>query len=278
MELWYTEKQTAAAGITLKIRRTLAAERTPFQDLAVLDTEQFGRMLVLDGMVQTTLNDEFIYHEMITHVAMFTHPAPRHVAVIGGGDGGVIREVLKHPSVEKAVLVEIDGRVVETCRELLPEIAGSLADPRVEVRIEDGIRHMKEHQGAYDVVLVDSTEPVGAAVGLFSSEFYSDIYGCLREDGVLVAQTESPFYNKDLIRRSFAAIADLFPITRLYLASIPTYPSGLWSFTLGSKNCDPLLVPAERFHNLATRYYTPGLQKAAFSLPRFVAELLGRIG
>ena len=120
MELWYTEKQTAASGITLKVRRTLAAERTPFQDLAVLETEQFGRMLVLDGMVQATLGDEFIYHEMITHIAMFTHPAPRKVAVIGGGDGGAIREILKHPTVEQAVLIEIDGKVIEACREHLP--------------------------------------------------------------------------------------------------------------------------------------------------------------
>jgi spermidine synthase len=274
MELWYTEKQTAASGITLKVRRTLAAERTPFQDLAVLETEQFGRMLVLDGMVQATLGDEFIYHEMITHIAMFTHPAPRKVAVIGGGDGGAIREILKHPTVEQAVLIEIDGKVIEACREHLPEIAGSLDDPRVQVRVEDGIRHVKENPNTYDVVLVDSTEPVGAAVGLFSSEFYTDIYSCLKEDGILVAQTESPFYNKDLIRRSYAVIASLFPVARLYLASIPTYPSGLWSFTLGSKNFDPLAVAADRYHPINTRYYTPELQKSAFSLPAFVAELV----
>jgi len=273
MDLWYTEKHTAAAGITLKVRRTLAAEKTPFQDLAVLETEQFGRALALDGMIQTTIKDEYIYHEMITHIAMFTHPAPRRVAVIGGGDGGAIREVLKHPSVEKAVLVEIDGRVIDICREHLPEIAGSLDDERVEVRVEDGIRHVKDNHNCYDVVIIDSTEPVGAAVGLFSPEFYADIYGCLKEDGILVAQTESPFYNKDLIRRSYAGISSIFPITRLYLASIPTYPSGLWSFTLGSKNHDPLDVPSERFHLIETKYYTPELQRAAFTLPRFVQEL-----
>jgi spermidine synthase len=163
---------------------------------------------------------------MISHVALFTHPSPRRVAIIGGGDGGVIREVLKHPSVEKAVLVEIDEQVITASRQYLPEIACGLGDPRVEICVEDGLRHVKEHEDSYDVIMVDSTEPVGAAVGLFSPEFYADIYGSLREDGIMVAQTESPFYNKDLIRRSFSSIAKLFPMTRLYLASIPTYPSG----------------------------------------------------
>mgnify|MGYP000906999003 CR=1 FL=1 len=274
MDLWYTERQTGAVGLTLRIRRTLVSERTPFQHLAVLDTEQFGRMLVLDGMVQATVGDEFIYHEMIAHVALNTHPCPRSVAVIGGGDGGAIREILKHASVEKAVLVEIDAQVIEASRKYLPEISMALDDPRVEIRVEDGLRHVKEHKEAYDVIIVDSTEPVGAAVGLFSSEFYSDIYDSLREEGILVAQTESPFYNRDLIKRSTAAIAGVFPVTRLYLASIPTYPSGLWSFTLGSKEHDPLSVTPSRFADLDTRYYTPDVHRAAFSLPRFVQELV----
>jgi len=274
VDLWFTEKQTHGAGLTLKVRETLLRERTPFQELVILDTEQYGRMLVLDGMIQTAVGDEFIYHEMITHVAMFTHPRPRRVVVIGGGDGGVVREVLKHPTVEKVVLVEIDGRVIEACRTYLPEIAACLDDPRVEIRVEDGIRHVKEHQDAYDVAIVDSTEPVGAAVGLFSPNFYADIHDCLTDDGILVAQTESPFYNQDLIKRSYAAISALFPVTRVYLAAIPTYPSGLWSFTLGSKQEDPLEVEPQPVPEFRTRYYTTKLHHAAFCLPRFVQELL----
>lgn len=274
LDLWYTERQTDAVGLAIRVRRTLAVEKTPFQHLVVMETEQFGRMMVLDGMVQAAVADEFVYHEMITHVALHTHPFPRAVAVIGGGDGGAIREVLKHSSVERAVLVEIDEQVIQAAREYLPEIAGSLDDPRVEICVEDGLRHVREHKGEYDVILVDSTEPVGAAVGLFSAEFYADCYQSLTDDGIVVAQTESPFYNRDLIRRSFSAVARLFPTARLYLASIPTYPSGLWSFTLGSKEHDPLAVAADRFSEIATRYYTPDVHRAAFCLPRFVQELV----
>lgn len=278
MELWYTEKQTANVGITCKTRCTLHTEKTPYQELAVIETEQFGRMLVLDGMVQTTIEDEFVYHEMITHVALVTHPRPRRVAVIGGGDGGAIREILKHDSVEKAVLVEIDEQVIAASRKYLPEISCALDDERVEIRVEDGIAHVRENRGTYDVILIDSTEPVGAAVGLFSPEFYRDVYDALTEEGIMVAQTESPFFNQDLIRKSFAGIKASFPLTRLYLASIPTYPSGLWSFTLGSKRHDPLAVDTSKVPPLVTKYYTPQLHKAAFQLPRFVQELVQEEG
>ncbi|OUM95858.1 MAG: spermidine synthase [Firmicutes bacterium ZCTH02-B6] len=277
MELWVTEKQTPAVGITCKVIRTLLDEQTDYQHMAIVETEQFGRMLLLDGMVQTTEVDEFVYHEMIVHVAMNTHPNPKQVAVIGGGDGGTIREVLKHPSVERAVLMEIDRRVVEASRELLPSISCGLDDPRVEIRIGDGLEHIRNSENEYDVVLIDSTEPVGAAgaaTGLFSPDFYRYVGRALREDGIMVAQTESPFYNQDLIRRTQAGIRATFPITRLYLASIPTYPSGLWSFTLGSKVHDPLAVDPASIKSLDTRYYTPQVHFAAFQLPRFVEELV----
>ncbi|HLT58233.1 MAG: polyamine aminopropyltransferase [Limnochordales bacterium] len=274
MELWFTEKQTPAVGITCKVRRTLVEEHTGYQHLAILETEQFGRMLVLDGMVQTTEEDEFVYHEMIVHVALNTHPHPRRVAVIGGGDGGTVREVLKHAAVEQVVLIEIDGRVVEACREHLPSISGGLADPRVEVRIADGVQHIRTAVAEYDVVIIDSTEPIGAAIGLFSPEFYRDVAKALRDDGIMVAQTESPFFNQDLIRQSYAGIRDAFPVARLYLASVPTYPSGLWSFTLGSKRYDPLAVDPASIPPLDTRYYTPQVHHAAFQLPRFVEELV----
>ncbi|MGI6543184.1 MAG: polyamine aminopropyltransferase [Limnochordia bacterium] len=274
MDLWFTEKQTNTLGLSLKVLRTLVTEHTQFQDLAVLETEQYGRMLVLDGIIQTTTADEFVYHEMITHVALFTHKDPKTVAIIGGGDGGAVREVVKHPGVERVVLVEIDERVVAASRQYLPEIAAGLSDERVEVRFEDGIRHIRENKGVYDVVIVDSTDPIGAAVGLFSAEFYADIYESLKDDGIMVAQTESPFHNQDLIRKSFSAIRDLFPITRLYLAYVPTYPSGMWSFTIASKENDPLSVPMDRFINIPTKYYTPQIHFAAFTLPQFVGQML----
>ncbi|MBM7581324.1 spermidine synthase [Caldicoprobacter guelmensis] len=274
MELWYTEKQTPNVGITCKTKCTLVVEKTKYQELAIIDTEQFGRMLVLDGMVQTTIKDEFVYHEMITHIPLFTHPNPKTVVIIGGGDGGAVRETLKHPSVEKVYLVEIDERVVENSKRYLPEVSCGLSDPRCEVLFQDGIEFIARHENAFDVVLVDSTEPIGPAAGLFAKDFYASIYRALKEDGLFVAQTESPFFNADLICNTYTSIKQVFPIVRLYLASIPTYPSGLWSFTLGSKRYDPLEVDENQILPIDTKYYSPEIHKSVFKLPRFVKELL----
>ena len=275
MELWYTEYQTKNIGITMRIGKTLHSEMTDFQKLDVVETDQLGRMLVLDGMVMTTIEDEFVYHEMISHIPLITHPNPLKVAVVGGGDGGAIREIIKHPSVQEAHLIEIDGKVIEYSKQYLPEIACGLDDPRVTVFVADGIAHIKNSKNTYDVILVDSTEPVGPAVGLFSKDFYQDIYDALKEDGIFVAQTESPFYNKDLIRDTNRAISETFPIARLYLASIPTYPSGLWSFTMGSKKYKPEEADLTRVVELEknTKYYNAQVHHSAFALPNFVRQL-----
>jgi spermidine synthase len=274
MELWFTEKQTEHFGITARIKRTLHTEQTPFQKLDMVETEEFGNMLILDGMVMTTQRDEFVYHEMVAHVPLFTHPNPENVLVVGGGDGGVIREVLKHPSVKKATLVEIDGKVIECSKKYLPEIAGKLDDPRVEVKVDDGFMHIAKSENEYDVIMVDSTEPVGPAVNLFTKGFYAGIAKALKEDGVFVAQTDNPWFKADLIRNVYRDVREIFPITRLYTANIPTYPSGLWTFTIGSKKYDPLEVSDDRFHDIETKYYTKELHKACFVLPKFVADLL----
>lgn len=274
MELWFTEKQTEHFGITARIKQTLHTEKTPFQQLDMVETVEFGNMLLLDGMVMTTEKDEFVYHEMVAHPALVTHPNPKHVLVVGGGDGGVIREVLKHPSVEKAVLVEIDGKVIEYSKKYLPTIAGKLDDPRVEVIVDDGFMHIHNHKNAYDVIMVDSTEPVGPAVKLFERGFYQGIYDALKEDGIFVAQTDNPWFKADLIRKVNKDVKEIFPITRLYIANIPTYPSGMWTFTMGSKTYDPLQVKVEDIPNFETKYYTPELHHAAFVLPRFVRDLV----
>lgn len=274
MELWYTEFQTSNVGITCKTKRTYHDEKTEFQEIALIETEQFGRMLVLDGTVQTTIEDEFVYHEMITHVPLFTHKNPKKALVIGGGDGGAIREILKHKSIEKAVLVEIDGRVVEVCKKYLPEISCALDDSRAEVIIDDGIKYVREHKNEFDVIMVDSTDPVGPAVGLFAIDFYRSIFECLKDDGIFVAQTESPFFHKDLIRNVFNDVKSLFPITRLYTCSIPTYPSGCWSFTMGSRKYDPLETDTSKLKSIETRYYCPDIHKAVFALPKFVTDII----
>ncbi|WP_026342449.1 polyamine aminopropyltransferase [Paenibacillus fonticola] len=274
MELWFTEKQTPVFGITAKIRETLVREQTDFQDLAIIDTEEFGRMLVLDDMVMTTVKDEFVYHEMVAHPALFTHPDPKHVLVVGGGDGGVIREIMKHPKVEKAVLVDIDGKVIEYSKKYLPEIACELDNPRVEVQVNDGYMHIIQSKNKYDVIMVDSTEPVGPAAPLFERGFYQGIYEALKEDGIFVAQTDNPWFKADLIQKVNKDVKEIFPIVRVYGANIPTYPSGLWTFTMGSKTYDPLQVDEAQIPEIDTKYYSPRLHKAAFVLPKFVEDLV----
>lgn len=273
MEFWFTEKQTKDFGITCRVEKTLHTEKTEYQQLDVIETNQFGTMLLLDGMVMTTDVDEFVYHEMVAHVPLCTHPNPKKVLVVGGGDGGAIREIVKHDSVEKAVLVDIDGKVIEYSKKYLPNIAKELNNPRVEVKVEDGFRHIHEHKNTYDVILVDSTEPVGPAVKLFEKGFYQGIYDCLTEDGLFVAQSDNPWFHGELIRKVFADVSDIFPITRLYTCNIPTYPSGLWTFTLGSKKYDPLQVDKRTIPDLDTKYYTADIHYAAFALPKFVQDL-----
>ncbi len=274
MGIWFTEKQTDHFGITMKINRTLHTEQTDFQKLDIVETEEWGKMLLLDDMVMTSVKDEFVYHEMVTHIPLHTHICPEHVLVVGGGDGGVIREVLKHEHVKKATLVEIDGRVIEYSKQYLTEIAGKLTDQRVEVLVDDGFMHIAKSENKYDVIIVDSTEPVGPAVSLFTKGFYAGIYQALKEDGIFVAQTDNPWFKADLIQSVFKDVKEIFPITGLYTANIPTYPSGLWTFTIGSKKYHPLEIPDDRFTEMETKYYTKELHKAAFVLPKFVADLL----
>jgi spermidine synthase len=274
MDLWYTERQTPHYGCTVKINQTLYHGQSEFQTLDVIETTEFGNMLVLDGMVMTTDRDEFAYHEMITHVAMNTHVNPKNVLVIGGGDGGTIREVLRYASVTQAVLAEIDGKVIEAAQTYFPYIAQALRDDRCQIQIVDGIKHVHENKEKYDVILIDSTEPVGPAIRLFEKSFYEEVFAALKEDGMMVAQTESPWFNRPLIRQVVQDLSDLFPITRLYTASIPTYPSGLWSFTIGSKKYDPLQVDEASLLHFETKYYSPAIHKSVFQLPIFVQELL----
>ena len=272
MELWFTEKQNDCFSVSYRVRESLHTEKTPFQHLAVLDTVPFGRMLVLDGIVQTSVSDEYIYHEMIAHVPLKTHPDPKRVLIIGGGDGGTLREVAKHPKVEKATLVEIDERVIAASRKYLPELACGFDAPNAEVVVGDGIKYVAENKNAFDLIIVDSTDPVGPAVGLFSLEFYRSVHEALREDGIFVAQTESPYFMADLISRIYKDIAGIYPVTRTYWACIPTYPGSMWSFTLGSKKYDPLAVAPEDIPDYETRYYTPAIHRACFAVPRFLED------
>lgn len=273
MECWFTERGDSF-GLTCRVKAVLHRERSRYQEIVVYDTEAFGRLLTLDDVVMTSERDEFVYHEMLAHVPLVTHPRPRRVLVIGGGDGGVVREVLKHRAVEEVHLVEIDGRVLAAAREHLPTIASGLGDPRVRVTVGDGIEYVQGVRDAYDVIIVDSTDPVGPAVGLFREEFYRDVAAALAADGLFAAQTESPFFDAPLLKEVHLALRAIFPVTRLALFTVPTYPGGLWSLSLGSKAHDPLTAPLDRARGLATRYYSPEIHRAAFVLPPFVQEIL----
>lgn len=273
MEMWIKECQIVDAAMWYKTKETLVTKKTEYQDLAIVDTYAFGRMLLLDGIVQTTIRDEFVYHEMITHIPLFTHKAPKKVLVVGGGDGGAIREILKHPTVEEAVLCEIDKDVIAECKKFLPEISCALDDPRCSIFVGDGIKYVHEHKNEFDVIIVDSTDPFGAAEGLFGGSFYKEIFDCLTEDGIFVAQTETPFYLPEVVKKVFKDASSVFPITKLYMAAIPTYPGGYWSFTIGSKKYDPENVDLSNAPELSTKYYTKKIHKASFTLPKYVEEL-----
>lgn len=259
--------------MSYRIKQTLHVEESQYQKIAVLDSHQYGRMLMLDNIVQTTELDEFVYHEMITHVALNSHPNPRKVLVVGGGDGGTMREIVKHDSIEQAVLAEIDERVIAAARQYLPTISCALDHPRVKIQIADGIQYVKDTKDEYDLIIVDSTDPIGPAVGLFAQEFYRDLFAALKPDGMFVAQTESPWVDAKLITQLHSVLRDIFPTVKLYLAGIPTYQSGQYSFTICSKQYDPLVIQPGK-PELETKYYSPEIHKAAFVLPPFIQDIV----
>ncbi|NLL39950.1 MAG: polyamine aminopropyltransferase [Clostridiales bacterium] len=279
MELWFKEKHTENVEFLIKVERQLYTCQSDFQRIDVFESKEFGRFLVLDGYIMLTERDEFIYHEMITHVPMAVHPKVRHVLVIGAGDGGTVRELARYHDIERIDMVEIDPLVVETCRKYLTKTACRLDDPRVKIFYEDGIKFIRTKENEYDLVIVDSTDPLGPGEGLFTREFYGNCFKALREDGIMVNQHASPFYDEDALvcRRAHKRIVESFPISRVYQAHIPTYPSGHWLFGFASKKYHPvndLNETAWRRRGIETGYYTPKLHKGAFALPAYVEELL----
>ena len=279
MELWYTEKHTEGRGITIKSSGTLYQEKTPYQDLTILKTEDFGNLMLLDGLVMLTEKDEFIYHEMITHIPLYSHTNPEKVLIIGGGDGGTLREVVRHNKVKKAVLVEIDEAVIESSKIYFPEVAKGLYSEKAELRVEDGIKYIKETKEKFDLIIIDSTDPIGPAVGLFQEDFYKLCFNALNEDGILVAQSESPFIPQmqKVIKDMNLNLKNVFPDVYTYIAFIPTYPSGLWSFAMASKKYNPTKdFQKKDFNsdNLKLNYYNQEIHYASFALPNFVKEVL----
>ena len=286
METWFFENQTGNFGIKIRIESILFHENSDYQEIAVYDTLEFGKVLVLDKAVMFSDKNEFVYHEMLGLVPLFSHKKPERILIIGGGDGGVVRECLKNPFVKHIDLVEIDKKVIEVSKKFFPEIACKLDDGRVRILAEDGIEFIKRvdaggrEEEKYDVILIDSTDPVGPAEGLFKRDFYEAAAGALKADGIFAAQTESPFFNKNLIKDIGKIIREIYEKSSLYLASIPVYPSGLWSFTAGSKKYDTKVINESYdsfdFAGLESdlKYYSREIHSASFILPNFIKEIL----
>jgi len=282
MSEWLHDAGGAGFAHAYLIEEELYRGRSAFQEIRVIVNPDFGRMLVLDDAVQTSERDEFVYHEMLAHVPLVAHPAPRRLLIIGGGDGGLLEEALKHPLAE-AVMVEIDREVVEVTRRFLPQIpGGAFDDPRTRLVIGDGIRYVSASAETFDVILVDSTDPKGPAVGLFSEAFYADVRRRLRPGGLAAVQSGSPLYQLELLRAVRAGLGKVFPVVSTYLATVPTYPGALWSFTIGATGGDPAQTPAEevarRTAGFDLQYLTPAGFRAAFDLPPFLARDLGIAG
>ncbi|VYT81377.1 polyamine aminopropyltransferase [Clostridium paraputrificum] len=279
MELWYTENQTDNVKFSMRVKKTLYSKKSQFQQIDVIDTYDFGRVLVIDGWTMITEKDEFIYHEMITHVPMMVNKDIKNVLVIGAGDGGTVRELTRFNSIERIDMVELDEEVVKAAREYLPFTSCKLDDPRVNLYFQDGIKFVENQNNLYDLIIVDSTDPIGPGEGLFTREFYKNCYEALTDKGILVNQGESPYYdmNKKEMKRSNEKLKDIFPICEVYQYMIPTYPSGYWFFGFASKKLHPVNDFDEEFYNslnLKDRYYNKDVHKASFALPNYVKELL----
>ncbi len=278
-DLWFTEAHTPTVRFSMKVLRELYMAQSDFQEIAIYETEEFGKILVLDGYLMCTEKDEFIYHEMISHVPLAVNPDTQRVLVIGAGDGGTIRELTRYEQIEHIDMVEIDEDVVSACQEYLPQLASKLDDPRVQIHFEDGVRFVRNKTAAYDLVIVDSTDPFGPGEGLFTNEFYGSCYNALNEGGILINQHESTFYDEYVMamHRAHRILKKLFPVCAVYQAHIPTYPSGHWLFGFASKGRDPILdLQAERWNELGlkTKYYNTDLHRGAFALPNYVKEQL----
>jgi spermidine synthase len=275
--VWYSELHNGLSGFTVKVERIVESTESEFQRIDVLDTKDFGKMLALYGSLMICDNDNNAYNEMLAHVPLFVHPSPEKALIIGGGDCGTLTEVVRHPEVASCVMCEIDKKVVETARKHFPYLAKGLDDPRATVLYQDGKAFIQDSKDRFDVILLDLSDPVGPAADLFQKAFYQQVFERLNDDGIMVAQTESPFYNKETVSAIFRNLREIFPIVKMYTCYMPIYPSGIWSFAFCSKKYDPLTdFDEERYTklNLTTRYYNAETHRGSFMLPEFIKKLL----
>ena len=280
-DLWFKEALEPALGQSFKIEELIYADESEHQHILLFRHAIMGKVLVIDGLVQVTNGDEFIYHEMVTHVPLLAHGAAKSVLVVGGGDGGVMRELQRHDSVERIVLVEIDGDVIKFSKQWMPEVSnGSFDDPRVEVVIEDGVKFMAETNEQFDVIIIDSSDPVGPSAVLFTREFYASCKARLNAGGILVTQNGIPFMHPDPVRSSSASFKALFDHHGMYQITVPGFAGG--PMALGFATDNPAVFSPElsdletRFAKLGGpfRYYNPRVHLGAFGLPSYFADLI----
>lgn len=279
MEMWFHDEHTDNVKLAIRVDYQVFSAQSEIQRIDVLESKEFGKILVVDGDLMLTEKDEFIYHEMISHVPMAVHPQVEKILVIGGGDGGVVRELAKYDTVEQIDVVEADPLLVEVCRKYFPQMACSLNDLRVHIYHEDGLRFIRSKSDAYDLIIIDSPNPFGAGEGLFTKEFYGNCFNALHEDGIMINQHESPFYKEEAFQcqRMHKRIIESFPISRIYQAHIPSYPSGHWLFGFASKRYHPIHDMDGiqwKLRGIQTKYYLPRLHEGVFALPAYVEELV----
>ena len=275
---WFTEIWKGQTAFSVQYSEKLFDRASEFQRIEIFQTEGMGRVLILGGCFMVTEKDSFIYHEMLVHPAMSVLPHARKVLIIGGGDGGAVTEAMKYPEVESVTLCEIDPMVVESCREYFPEISAGLSDSRSQVINEDGAAYIAKFEEEFDLVLVDSTDPVGPGVALFEKSFYQAIKTSLKKGGAVVLQTESPLFMEKEFVSAVNNLREVFgqPAVYPYVATVPSYPGGLWSFTFCSQDVDPIGQAPNNLRSVREelQYYTPALHRAAFALPAFAERLL----
>ncbi|MDD5763779.1 MAG: polyamine aminopropyltransferase [Candidatus Bipolaricaulis anaerobius] len=274
-----TEEQAPGVRFSLAVVEPILHLRTPHQELDLARTHALGQVLTLDGRIMVTERDEAFYHEMLVHPALLVHDRPERVLVVGGGDGGALRAVLSHPPVREVTLVEIDADVVACCRAHLAAVhGGAFDDPRVRIVISPAEDHVPSYRGSFDVVLVDSPDPIGPGRALFAPRFLAACRAALRPGGVVALQAGTPFYQPQVLQGAVGDLRGLFPQVAPYVGFVPSYPSGMWAYVLASERDLGASEGdlEERFHarGLRTRYYTPRVHRAAFVLPRFVEELV----
>lgn len=279
MEFWFSELHSPQVKFDIRVEKQLFSGNSEYQRIDVFESPEFGKFLTLNGSVIFSEQDCFIYNEMVVHVPMSVHPDVKKVLIIGGGDGGVSKELLQYESIETIDIVEQDAMFVEVCREYFPDTAEGLEDERVHIYNYDALRFLRSKMDAYDLIINDATDPFGVSEGLFTREFYGSCFKALKEDGILVYQHGSPFYDEDEVecRKMHRKVFRSFPVSRVYQAHIPTCPSGYWLFGFASKKYHPLEdFRPERFDNLniETWYYTTNLHRGAFMLPKYVEDLL----